>query len=73
MKKVYPWGAPPRISSRGPYPPRDVSPPITFSERVGKTPRALDLAHSSLFSVAVQDGELAPVHCAILRADRHAV
>ena len=66
-------GVPPRVSSRRPYPPRDVSPPITFSERVCKTPRALDLAHSSLFSVAVQEGELFAVYCLVLCADRYVV
>ena len=30
-------------------------------------------AHSTLFSVAVQDGEFAPVDCAVLRANRHVV
>ena len=40
-KKVYPWGAPPRISSRGQVPPRDVSPPISSSHRVSKSRCAL--------------------------------
>ena len=30
-------------------------------------------AHSTLFSVAVQDGEFAPVDCAVFRANRHVV
>ena len=30
-------------------------------------------AHSSLISVAVQDGELFAVHCAVLRANRGSV
>ena len=30
-------------------------------------------AHSSLISVAVQDGELFAVYCSVLRADRHVV
>ena len=30
-------------------------------------------AHSTLFSVAVQDSKLAPVDCAVLRTDRHVV
>ena len=46
--------------------PRDVSPPINVSQHVCKTPRALDLAHSNLISVAVQDGELFAVHCVVL-------
>ena len=36
-KKVYPWGAPPRVSSRGQTPPRDVSPPISSSHGVSKS------------------------------------
>ena len=40
-KKVYPWGAPPRISSRSQSPPRDVSPPISFSHTVSKSRCAL--------------------------------
>ena len=40
-KKVYPWGAPPRISSRPKVPPRDVSPPISFSHGVSKVRCAL--------------------------------
>ena len=31
------------------------------------------LAHSDLFSVAAQDGELFTVHCAVLRTNRHIV
>ena len=31
------------------------------------------LAHSSLFSVADQDGELAAVNCPVLGANRHIV
>ena len=33
----------------------------------------LVFAHSSLISVAVQDGELLAVDCPVLRADRHIV
>ena len=40
-KKVYPWGAPPRISSRVQVPPRDVSPPIRSSYGVSKSRCAL--------------------------------
>ena len=67
---MYPWGAPPRVSSRGPGSPRDLAPPITFFKPIGKTPRALEVSHSSLFSVAVQDGELAFVNRALLDAYR---
>ena len=40
-KKVYPWGVPPRISSRPQTPPRDVSPPINASHQVCKSRCAL--------------------------------
>ena len=40
-KKVYPWGVPPRVSSRGQTPPRDVSPPISSSHQVSKSRCAL--------------------------------
>ena len=40
-KKVYPWGAPPRVSSRDPTSPRDVSLPINAFPQVSKSPRAL--------------------------------
>ena len=52
--------------------PRDVSPPIGVSQHVCKTPRALDVAHFTLFSCAVQDGELFLL-CVVLRAHRHVV
>ena len=35
---MYPWGGPPRVSSRGQSSPRDLAPPITFFQPVGKTP-----------------------------------
>ena len=40
-KKVYPLGVPPRISSRGQTPPRDVFPPISSSHGVSKSRCAL--------------------------------
>ena len=40
-KKVYPWGAPPRVSSRVQVPPRDVSPPISSSHGDSKLRCAL--------------------------------
>ena len=40
-KKVYPWGAPPRVSSRVQVPPRDISPPISASHQVSKSRCAL--------------------------------
>ena len=40
-KKVYPWGVPPRVSSRDHTPPRDISPPISFSHQVCKSRCAL--------------------------------
>ena len=43
-KKVYPWGAPPRVSSRVQTPPRDVSPPISSSHGVSKSRCALRMS-----------------------------
>ena len=43
-KKVYPWGAPPRISSRDQTPPRDISPPISSSHQVSKSRCALRMS-----------------------------
>ena len=40
---------------------------------VCKTPRTLDLAHSTLFSVAVQDGELAAIVGVVLCTHRDPV
>ena len=40
-KKVYPWGAPPRVSSHGQSPPCDISPPISSSHGVSKSRCAL--------------------------------
>ena len=40
-KKVYPWGVPPRVSSRVQSPPRDVSPPISSSRWFSKSRCAL--------------------------------
>ena len=40
-KKVYPWGAPPRVSSHGQTPPRDISPPISSAYGVSKSRCAL--------------------------------
>ena len=40
-KKVYPWGAPPRVSSHGQIPPRDISPPISSAHGVSKSRCAL--------------------------------
>ena len=70
---MYPWGAPPRVSSRGQSSPRDLSPPIPFSGQVCKTPRALEGSHSTLFSQSGQDGGNAFVNCLILDADRHPI
>ena len=70
---MYPWGAPPRVSSCGPGSPRDLAPPIPFSERACKTPRALDVGHSTLFSHSGQDGGNSVVNRALLDADRDPV
>ena len=40
-KKVYPWGAPPRVSSHGQIPPCDLAPPISASHGVSKSRCAL--------------------------------
>ena len=56
-KKVYPWGVPPRISSRGQTPPRDVSPPISSSHGVSKSVTLFKMVSSLqsivLFSVPI--------------------
>ena len=44
-----------------------------FSERVCKTPRALEVSHSTLFSCAGQDGGLSLIHCVVLRTDRDVI
>ena len=72
-KKVYPWGVPPRVSSRVQNPQvmsLHQSDPLVDS--LNHVARPV-LAHSNLFSVAVQDGELAAVHCVVLCADRYVV
>ena len=72
-KKVYPWGAPPRVSSRVQSPhvmSLHQSAPLVDS--LNHVARSV-WAHSTLFSDAVQDGELFAVDCAVLRADRHVV
>ena len=72
-KKVYPWGVPPRVSSRVQSPHvmslHQSAPPVDSLNHVARSV----WAHSTLFSAAVQDGELFAVDCAVLRADRHVV
>ena len=72
-KKVYPWGAPPRVSSRVQSPHvmslRQSAPLVDSLNHVARSV----WAHSTLFSDAVQDGELFAVDCAVLRAARHVV
>ena len=72
-KKVYPWGAPPRVSSRVQSPDvmslRQSAPLVDSLNHVARSV----WAHSTLFSDAVQDGELFAVDCAVLRAARHVV
>ena len=70
-KKVYPWGVPPRVSSR------DHSSHVIslhqsepLIKSVNHVARSVS-AHSSLISVAIQHGEFAPVNYLVLRADRH--
>ena len=72
-KKVYPWGVPPRVSSRVQSPhvmSLHQSAPLTDS--LNHVARPV-LAHFNLISVAVQDGELATIDCAVLCAHRHVV
>ena len=68
-KKVYPWGAPPRVSSRGQSPHvislHQSAPLIESLNPVAR----LVFAHSSLISHAVQDGQLTPVAGVVLGAD----
>ena len=72
-RNVYPWEAPPRVSSRVQSPhvvSLHQSAPLVDS--LNHVARSV-WAHSTLFSDAVQDGELFAVDCAVLRADRHVV
>ena len=67
-KKVYPWGVPPRVS----FPPRHphVMPLHQSAPWVDSVKQAapLVLAHSALFSPAIQHGELFVSAGAVLRA-----
>ena len=67
-KKVYPWGVPPRMSFRSHSP--HVMPLHRSAPWVDSLKHAahLVLAHSALFSQAVQDGEVPASTCALLRA-----
>ena len=72
-EKVYPWGAPPRVSSRLHTPHvRSLHQSRSRNELV-KPQRALDLAHSSFVQWCCQDGELVAVNRALLCADRHPI
>ena len=68
-KKVYPWGVPPRVSSRG-----QSSHVISLHQSVSLIKSLNHVArsvwaHSSLIRQAIQDGKLTPVHRAVLRSD----
>ena len=72
-KKVYPWGVPPKVSSRSQYPhvmsPHQSAPLVDSLNHVAHPV----WAHSTLFSCTGQDGELTAVDCAVLRATRDPV
>ena len=71
-KKVYPWGVPPRVSSRGQSPHViSLHQSVSLMESLNLVARSVR-AHSSLISVAIQDGELFTIDCVVLRAHRHA-
>ena len=68
---MYPWEAPPRVSSRVQSPhvmTLHQSAPLVDSLNHVARPA---LPHSNLISVAVQDGELFAVDCPVFRTDRH--
>ena len=72
-KKVYPWGAPLKVSSRVQYlhvMSLHRSAPLVDS--LSHVARPV-LAHSTLFSCTGQDGELAAVDCLVLCTDRDPV
>ena len=72
-KKVYPWGVPPRVSSRVQSPhvmSLHQSAPLVDS--LNHVTRSV-WAHSTLISCTGQDGELATIDCAVLCADRDPV
>ena len=72
-KKVYPWGAPPRVSSHGQTPHvmslHQSTPFLTSLNHLARSASP----HSSLISYPVHHGEFASVDCSIFRADCHAV
>ena len=73
MKKVYPWGVPPRVSFHVQYPhvmALHQSDPLV--ESLNHVARPV-WAHSSLFSVAGQNGELSAIVGDVLCADRDVV
>ena len=70
---MYPWGGPPRVSSRSDYPhvmALHSSDSLVASLKHVARPVWV---HSSLFSHADQDGEFAVLVGIVLDADRHAV
>ena len=72
-KKVYPWGVPPRVSSRVQSPhvmSLHQSAPLVDS--LNHVARPV-LAHSALFSVSVQHGEFTPSPGVVLRTHRDPV
>ena len=72
-KKVYPWGVPPRVSSRVQSPHvMSLHQSAPLNDSLNHVARPV-LAHSTLISVAVQDGELATIIGVVLCTDRHIV
>ena len=70
---MYPWGVPPRVSSRVQSPhvmSLHQSDPLVDS--LNHVARPV-LAHSTLFSCTGQDGEFAGIDCVVLRTDRDPV
>ena len=67
-EKVYPWGVPPRVSFRSRHP--HVKPLHQSAPWVDSVKHAalLVLAHSALFSPAIQHGEIFASDCVVLRA-----
>ena len=72
-ENVFPWGVPPRVSSRVQSPHvMSLHQSAPLNDSLNHVARPV-LAHSTLISVAVQDGELATIIGVVLCTDRHIV
>ena len=70
---MYPWGGPPRVSSRSDYPHvMALHSSDSLVESLNHVARPV-WVHSSLFSHADQDGEFAVLVGIVLDADRHVI